>query len=223
MLSHSETSILQNQNRPIYIALEGMHRSGKGTQLALLKAWLDSEYIQALRVRGAACRSGKGVENQNYHDPESSYWQKFSRDRSNGCEDWTHAFVNIDNEVREFGGSFAGDVVLMDRSYTLSGDFFREKFNALSVNNPFEPDVVYYLNVQQSTLLERLGSENDWKSRFRRNNILEYYTDFSSFVEEKKKSSDIIVEVDGSLGTEDVFGIIQSDLRERFAGVFTNS
>lgn len=218
MISLSENRIFEGDDRPITIAVEGMHRSGKGTQLALMKAWLENEGLNVVRVRGAACRSGKGVGNSDYYDPVSEYWRIFTRDRASGGEDWTHAFVTIDQEVHEFVSSFGSGVILMDRCY-ISNGFFSERFNALSVDRPFIPDVVFYLNVSRSVLLERLGDKDDWKSRFRRNNIVGHFDEYSSHMERVIGDSENVVEVDGSLPSEEVFRVIQEDIRSRFGSV----
>ncbi len=203
------------------VALEGMHRSGKGTQLALLKDWFETQKLEPVIVRGAACRSGKGVENTDYYDPYSEYWRKFSKDRLTRSEDWSQAFSTINEELYEFDLLFGNRVMLMDRCY-LSNEFFSERFTGMNVERPFLPDVVYFLRVDRDTLLERLNGERNWKAEFRRNNILQYFDEYEEFMEESFESGRV-VEVDGSLEVGEILKSIKEDISGRLGLVLRDN
>ena len=92
---------MRNENKIISIALEGINRSGKGTQIELLKNKLEEIGIPCVSIRGEGYRRGLGVSQA---DPESDFWRKISeqlKNVKNGAEWslWDEASYRLAREL----------------------------------------------------------------------------------------------------------------------------
>jgi thymidylate kinase len=91
----------EGPNKIISIAFEGMHRTGKGVQMELLKNKLEKIGVLFVDIRGEGSRAGNG---KTEGDPNSEYWIKLneelhSEDGINNFELWDKASYRL---AREF-------------------------------------------------------------------------------------------------------------------------
>lgn len=205
-------------NRPLRIAFEGMHRSGKGTQLMLLHDFFRSNCIKSVVLRGAGSRLGKGEGGTAYYDPYDEYWRLFARDRLNGVADWEDACRKINSELNFFDIFLDFDVFLLDRCFVSSLFLLSQRKSELIINKPFIPDVVYYLRVDLDVLIDRVSADVSSKANFRRKNIIENYHCYDSYID-KYLTLDSFVVIDGSLEPVEIFNLIKYDLWIRFKEV----
>lgn len=102
--------------RSSIIGLDGIHRSGKGTQIDRLEAKLRESGITSLTVRGDGTRDGKG---DSAGDPYSLEWQKRSghlRSKDAQPDDWHASAYDIIHELHGHAASGRYDTILADRS-----------------------------------------------------------------------------------------------------------
>ncbi len=98
------------------IGFDGIHRSGKGTQIDRLEVSLHESDIAPLTVRGDGTRDGKG---DTPGDPHSSLWQERSRHlRSSDAtlDDWHASSYDIVHELHDHATSGQYQAILADRS-----------------------------------------------------------------------------------------------------------
>lgn len=82
----------------IVIAFEGMHRSGKETQLVAFQEKLRKQGIPTISIKGEGYRSGAGVLER---DPKSDFWQRISKLLQNkpDFEVWENASHRLAQEL----------------------------------------------------------------------------------------------------------------------------
>lgn len=213
------------------VAFEGLHRSGKGTQIEFLKEKLDEIGIPAIVVRGGGSRTNNGSD---IGDPYSSWWEKHLsnlKKPDSKKSDWIEGSRRLSREMIVFrdrilpkfaeqkGASRA--VLLIDRSI-LSHIAMLDDDDILNMDkehvygvrsnqgkklpdtaNVF-PDLLFYLKSSSDTLLKRLD-ENDPKYEFRKKNILENGGKFDGAISLLSDTlKDRIITIDASLTPEDI-------------------
>jgi len=184
------------------VAFEGLNRSGKGTQLGLMRHHLRQCEIPTVTIRGDGSREGLGVDEG---DPPSDWWKQFrQREKQQHTEaerfacwneaantlaaellDWRREI--LPHQVNQQGAPFG--VLLVDRSLIsrmmLAADAnpgfqLDELYSGTWREQPLTwkvvlPDLIFLLQVDQPTLLGRLDRQ-DPKYQFRRRLIAEKYT-----------------------------------------------
>lgn len=98
------------------IGFDGIHRSGKGTQISKLETGFGENDIASLTVRGDGTRDGKG---DTPGDPYSKYWQERSthlRSKDAKPEDWHASAYDIVHELHDHATSGQHEAILADRS-----------------------------------------------------------------------------------------------------------
>lgn len=98
------------------IGFDGIHRSGKGTQIGRLETGFSENDITSLTVRGDGSRDGKG---DTPGDPHSEYWQERSsylRTKDATPDDWHASAYEIAHELHDRATSDQHEVILADRS-----------------------------------------------------------------------------------------------------------
>ena len=209
------------------IAFEGEHRSGKGTQIELLKENLDRLNIPYIMVRGAGSRPNK---NEHKGDKYSEWWEEHLKVlRSSGVSknDWSNGSKRLARELIVFRDRFlpqlaleknsARAILLIDRSILSHLIMFDlNKISDQDVKNiygdrdsknrkmpPIDaiiPDIIFYLKTNTDTLLLRLELEKtDPKYEFRKKNIIENEGVFDHAINILPKYiKDAVVTIDGS-------------------------
>ena len=179
---------MPNNNRPPIIALDGNHRTGKGTQLDILSGSLTDQGFSPLILRGDGTRPGKG---KTEGDPLSSWWQNF-KDYANNHENayiaWrigartllAEAAIHMSN-LPENG------IILFDRGGVSRSQMTLQEGLPVTYENLYkkgvpdihpdektlialQPDITIHLSASTEALLGRLD-KNDPKYEFREGNI----------------------------------------------------
>ena len=205
--------------RPPIVALDGNHRVGKGTQLALTAARLRSAGYTPHILRCDGSRPGLGGSSS---DPESTYWQNFkdyAKDHEDPYDAWREgARVLLGEAARKIivVDPATKPVILYDRSYlsrtqmaikeglapcpeALYGipNSEREAEAIQRLLDVTTPDLLFYLEVPTDALLERL-SPDDPKYVFRRRNITSSTTSFEQAFEHHE-DSEACLRINGNL------------------------
>lgn len=178
---------IYNRNVPI-IALDGNHRSGKGTQLELLQGTLQDNGYQPIILRGDGSRPGSGVTEG---DPESAWWQQF-KEYSRSFDDeytlWRLGSLRLLAEAALLLETMPDKgVILFDRAgisraqmtlrenlpVTLDTMYRGARESGLSeeVVHMLQPDITVFLSAPTEVLLDRLDP-HDPKYAFRKSNII---------------------------------------------------
>ncbi len=227
-------------SRVITLGFEGPNRVGKGTQCALLQAWLTRQGIPSLLVRGDGSRAGKGA---TPGDPPSRWWQQMDR-RLHSAQatyhDWNVAAVRLAREllvwrdrvlprcVAAQGAPFG--VLLVDRSLLSramllramqpgdpSPDLYPEEAQSRGrwiTPEAVCPDLIFALNAPREVLLSRL-SPLDPKYAFRRRLIEETSEGFRDVVRFLPEGlQDRVVDVDAAQPIEEIAKTIQEILTQ---------
>lgn len=193
---------------PRIISFEGLHRSGKGTQISLLEKHLDNTHI----MRGDGSRKGDGKSN----DPYSPWWQQrqqLLRDTKDyDSEPWKEANDKLNQEMHKAYTSQEKDYLLLDRSvitkYTLKPEeeslyYMNERGEKTPI---IKPDISFILHVPREELLRRneMAADHPEKYEFRKRNIKKNYEAFEKMTYKLEEITNII-HLNGSNKPEDVF------------------
>ncbi|MBI2630582.1 hypothetical protein HYW76_05780 [Candidatus Pacearchaeota archaeon] len=196
------------------VGFEGLHRSGKGTQIALLSDYLYANSLPFEVIRGDGTRRGLGNES---YDPRSSWWQNnysyfFQKEES--LEDQIqrrnllyqrlsreatyHANRRLPQIAKQSNSDCA--FLLMDRTFISRLFSMRQIMPHISLDealtsvNPKNkkkiqsviPQITFIFNVSKKTLIDRCNPAMDQpdKKEFRRNNLSRYYELYERVVSE---------------------------------------
>ncbi len=180
---------MYRRDRPPIIALDGNHRTGKGTQLDILSETLSQEGYDPLILRGDGTRPGEGG---SAGDPFSLWWQdfkSFAKGHHNHYSAWRIGARQLLAEAAIWLSELPKNgIILFDRAgisrsqMTLKENLpvcfetmYLQDANTPQLSNKeilqLQPDLTVFLAADTDTLLERLD-ENDPKYTFRRNNII---------------------------------------------------
>lgn len=151
----------EGPNKIISIAFEGMHRTGKGVQIELLKNRLEKLGIPFVDIRGDGSRKGDG---KTESDPKSEYWMKLHEELHgengvNNFELWDKASYRlarellvwrdrvlknkIEDSLEPFG------VLVLDRSL-ISNASLKSLNNNPSDNQIFTDNDLYRADIQKT-------------------------------------------------------------------------
>ncbi len=188
----------------VTIGIDGLNRSGKGTQLNLLRHYFEDRGIHAVIVRGDGSREGKGFSEG---DPKNEWWQGFRQRLSEtqtaaqhfAC--WNDAANVLATELLEWreqllptqikaaGATYS--VLLLDRSLLSRLLLVFDERRVLDLETLYSgtyqdapitwrrvaPDIILTLAANQDTLLSRL-EKDDPKYDFRRRMICDKHNLF---------------------------------------------
>ena len=236
---------MEQPKKTFSIAFEGMHRTGKGTQIELLKQKLESLGIPALSIRGEGFRSGKG---ESPYDPLSDYWQATSEElRQHGdFSKWEEASHRLARELivwrdrvlkqKVENSDFPYGVLLIDRSLIsktilkklqnldtdndpiTDTELYPEKYGSKKKITPnmISPDLIIEFIAPQEVLLSRLD-ESDIDYEFRRNNILNNYDLYTSAKESlPDEFKKRVITLDASKDADTLFQEVVLAIKSRF-------
>lgn len=225
------------------IAFEGLHRSGKGTQIEILNQKLETLGIPTVTIRGAGSRPNS---DSSIGDPYSLWWEKHLKVlRSPDAKklDWIDGARRLARELVVFRDRVLPKltkeqqkdeaILLVDRSVlshlailekneisNLGENIYGTKDingrNLPEIKDVF-PDLIFYMKADTEILLSRL-EKDDPKYEFRRRNILENVDSFQKAIEAiPEKYRDRIIQVDASASIEEIgnyiFNIIKNLLK----------
>ncbi|OHA59425.1 MAG: hypothetical protein A2589_00960 [Candidatus Vogelbacteria bacterium RIFOXYD1_FULL_46_19] len=184
-----------SQSKISVVAIEGLHNSGKSTQIADLYSNLKKEGIFVVVLRGHGFRSGTGLD---INDPVSSWWQKhyplFMEAGQKGRESFMEAEARATNKLYQElfdiknnllekmkKNKFGRAVILLDRSivsrlFIWHGHSKNPNFKDLlsfTYKNTHNketkimpiPDLLIVLNVSQKLLLKRNKNKSERKDK----------------------------------------------------------
>lgn len=205
--------------RPPIVALDGNHRVGKGTQLALTAARLRNAGYTPHILRCDGSRPGLGG---SASDPESAYWQNFkdyAKEHDDPYEAWREGARRLIGEAARkimLVDLSTKPVILYDRSYLSRTQMAlkeglspcpealygtpRSDREAAALQRLLElttPDMLFYLDVPTEDLLERL-TPDDPKYVFRRRNIMSSAISFDDAFKHYE-DSDNCLRINGNL------------------------
>lgn len=247
--SHRLPLPFEDKGQILTLGFEGPNRVGKGTQCALLQAWLTRQGIPSLLVRGDGSRAGKGA---TPGDPPSRWWQQMDiwlHSSQATYHDWNVAAVRLARELliwreRVLPRYIAAQgvpyvVLLVDRSLLSRAMLLR----AMQPDDPSPdlypaeaqtkgrkitseavcPDLIFALNAPREVLLSRL-SPLDPKYAFRRRLIEETSEGFRDVVRYLPEGlQDRVVNVDAARSIEEVAETIQDILIQEYRDVKTKN
>ena len=224
------------KNKPKVIGFEGMHRSGKGTQIKLSKEYLENEGYTTIIRRGEGTRRGLGQEE---YDPLSSWWKEnynyLFRTPNSPQETIEIANTIYQRIVRENNydliqqSKHAKSAILLDRSFISRFFMMKQCYPDISLESallvyhpknhtllkPVIPDLTFILRVDKDELIRRciINEEDTRKSEFRRQNIIKKYELFEGICESLSNETQYPLRViDGNKSIDEVQKEIQSSL-----------
>lgn len=190
----------------IIVGFDGLHRSGKGSQIQLLKEHIELEGDLVHILRGDGSRLGEGTES----DPHSKWWQDYQSNLKQTDNEgnlietyWDTAANKLNHELFTFVYFQFPDIletqnkemgyVLLDRTLisryfvkkrtkdeTTLESLLKFKFEDLDTCNTVVPTYSFILHAPKTVLLQRNEkiSDHPQKYLFRKKNIDEYYNHF---------------------------------------------
>lgn len=203
------------------ISFDGLSRSGKGTQLKLLRRYFENISVPVQIVRGDGSRKGEG--NIDYHDPRSTWWIKWQNIKQKTSEDWNRAYTVLSKEVEDefvnFSDKHDSGFFLMDRSYVSRWFVKRQR----DVNTPFEdvsginhtfPHKYFILDAPKEVLLSRRSDDDPAKAQFRREIVERWYDLWQDTMEKvENKLGDHMVRIDATKEKDDIHQIILQNIK----------
>ncbi|MFA7133081.1 MAG: hypothetical protein WC108_07265 [Bacteroidales bacterium] len=243
---------MRNENRIFTIAFEGESRSGKGTQIEMIKNKLKEIGIPCIDIQGDGYRNGSGTSEK---DPKSDYWQKISEILKNNPDNyllWNKASYRLARELivwrdrilsREVAKSLQPfGVLLVDRSL-ISNSVLKilerepqpgVEFNSSELypdsiqdrkkitTSMILPDMIIELIAPKEILLSRLDKNNSEYS-FKKDSIENKY---ELYLEAKKRLpqeiQNIVISIDSSKSQEEVFTEVAKQIKSKFPEIKIN-
>ncbi len=223
------------------IGFEGSHRSGKGTNIELLKNKLEKLKIPFIIVRGSGTRPNEG---EHIGDPISDWWTKklpLLRREGSSIKDWNESSYRLARELIVFRDRVLPNMLkessskiaflLVDRSILSETMITRESENETGRINLYPdnagekgkvitaemvcPDILFNFIADKETLLLRLD-KSDPKYEFRRKLIEEksdWYKDAKDFIPNNLK--DRVIEINATKTLEEIQEEIMKILSEK--------
>tara|TARA_Y100000310_G_C20683571_1_gene817567 strand:+ start:2160 stop:2852 length:693 start_codon:yes stop_codon:yes gene_type:complete len=212
------------------VGFDGLHRCGKGTQILLLKDYLQNKGVNSVIARGDGTRKGLGISQE---DPYSAWWRdhykSFFRDNRTPEENRYLSDLVYYRLTREAKSTMhrlerdsIGGVLLMDRTFVSRWFVKRQQEDYISLEDavsvvdpdthkkisPLIPERTYVIHVQLDELLKRIESSTDSpeKKQFRLDNLTKYFNDFERLIEELPETfhGNEIKVIDGNNSLENI-------------------
>lgn len=210
------------KNKVITIGFDGLHRSGKGTQIRMLSDYFAMNDMASLVVRGDGSRAGMGLSS---YDFPSKWWKEnlsyFKQEAHSHEEKKLKAdlkYQRLSREARAIKNRVLPNMInesnqnlgwmLMDRTF-ISRYFFCKQIDplinleeALNVYchrwrkvETVIPDMTFVLEAPADILIERISREecNSEKYEFKTKMINTYYSLFIETLDELKGRRDICI------------------------------
>lgn len=192
------------------ITFEGLNRSGKGTQIKMLRDHCQVLGYPVEVLRGDGSRPGIG--SQGFYDPQSPWWRDWQANQEKTSCDWNLAYHVLTEEnsrrYKEFCTEHRQGMILMDRSYVsryfmLKQQGLEMSLETVALDTPLHPELFFFLDVSQGLLLERASDDNPRKAGFRKEIAQRWYPLWNSVVETAQNYlKDRLRRIDGTLAPE---------------------
>ena len=205
------------------ISFDGLNRSGKGTQIRLLRDYLENRITPVEVLRGDGSRPGVGL--RNFYDPTSNWWVNWQANSNKTVNDWNVAYQVLSEEnnrrYKEFSHGNQGGTILMDRSYIsryfmLKQQGLRISLEEIANSTELMPDNYFVLEVPKEALLERASEDDISKTEFRRDIVRRWYNlweevvyDAQDFLKEK------LIRINGIQSSQKIHEYIVDKLGEK--------
>ena len=205
------------------ISFDGLNRSGKGTQIRLLRDYLERRKISVEVLRGDGSRPGLG--SKDFYDPPSDWWVDWQANSNKVAKDWDEAYQVLSEEnnkrYKEFSIENQIGTILMDRSYIsryfmLKQQGFGISLEEIADGTELRPKYYFVLEAPKETLLERVSDDNIGKTEFRRDVVRRWYDlwvevvyDAQNFLKER------LMKIDGIQSPQAINGCIIHTLEEQ--------
>lgn len=174
------------------IAIDGIHRSGKNTQLTLLQEKIQQLWYEVFTLRWEYYREWNGIDTLT--DPYSSWWQEHKH-----CDSYDLKSQRLQRELYHFfhkklplyckENNIEKSVVLLERSIVWRYLFkhwekeshenieqFRYGKNEKYIQNVTIPDIIFVLQPSKSEILQRLtNNKKSTSNDIPRENIRQNY------------------------------------------------
>lgn len=163
-------------------SFDGLNRSGKGTQLSLTRKHLKDNLENVIIIRGDGSR--EGINNFEYFDPISHWWQRWQKNKNKINQDWDNAYLvlnkEIEDELYNFRQRYDNGFFLMDRCYISRWFVERQRdkntpFNDIINRTQVFPNTYFVLDAPKEILLSRQSDDNPKKAQFRKQIIEQWY------------------------------------------------
>ncbi len=227
----------------LIVGFDGLHRSGKSTQISLLESRLNKSGIPYVISRGDGTRRGIGYSSS---DSTSKWWRenwKYFNESSNREEDLYKLNLKFQRIGRESRVNYkrrltlkmkslnlTKGVMILDRKifsrYLTMNSFFPDisfedsikSYNPKNEKaiNPIYPNLLYILDAPKEILLERLkfSTPAGRDFCFKQKIILEHYSQFKELLEKVKEDNSIVV-LDATKDPKEISNIIWDQISKR--------
>lgn len=219
------------------IGFDGIHRSGKGTQIAKLESDLEQSNRQSITVRGDGTRDGTGESPGDPYDPRWQEWSTYLRSEASTHDDWHASAYEIIHELHDHAISGDHHLVLADRSlvsraalmlhsganpgrkgFTLD-DLYPVRERVLEERRVdilrTLPDILFYLEVKDPEVVMSRLDPSDPKYEFRSRNIQITFEDYRNATKVlPREVKDRLCPIDAALEEEMVYQKISYTLGE---------
>lgn len=197
-----------NEITPV-LGFDGLHRSGKGTQIALLAEDYSLSGRPYRIVRGDGTRKGLG---KTPDDPISQWWQEnystfFSKNRTSEENKYLSdlVFSRLMHEAQEVRQVLDNDsegkgILFMDRTFISHWFVKRQQDSSISLEQAIKltcpengrtvniliPNISYVFYVPKEELIRRVSESTDSpeKKEFRLKNISIYFDEFERLIDD---------------------------------------
>ncbi len=201
------------------LSFDGLNRSGKGTQIGLLKRDLAQKSVEIEVLRGDGSRPGLNTE--GFYDPLSEWWIDWQM-KEKTVNDWNEAYTVLKREneerLREFSYQSPNGIILMDRSYISRYFMLKQQgkestLEQIAREQELIPTTYFILHAPRDTLLSRESDDNPSKKRFRTEVITQWYDLWVKVIEEAKELLREKIEIiDATKDREEAYQRIKSRL-----------
>lgn len=202
------------------ISFDSLNRGGKGTQLNLLRKYLEDNMQNVIVVRGDGSR--EGIDNPEYNDPPSMWWKRWQSNKQKSAQDWDNAYLVLNKEVEDELGNFRhkydNGFFLMDRCYISRWFVERQR----DKDTPFEdvvdrtqvfPNKYFVLDAPKEILLSRQSDDNPKKAQFRRQIVEQWYDLWQDTLDRvQEKLGDSMIRLDATQGKYDIHQVVTKNL-----------
>lgn len=209
----------------VVVGFDGLHRSGKGTQIDLLSLRLSHQNIPFAVIRGDGTRRGLGLEP---YDSPSEWWKvnyDYFFEEEKSLQDKLYRrnllYQRLMREARYYKNRRLPNIaresdveksfLIMDRTFISRFFSMRQVIPDICVDDALVsidsrnnkrvssviPDFTFVLDVPQEILIERCERAIDQpdKKDFRMSHLLKYYGLYHSIIEELKKDDRFNIQI----------------------------
>lgn len=202
------------------VCFEGLNRSGKGTQIKMLRNYLETVCRPVEVLRGDGSRPG--INSQSFYDPKSEWWVNWQANKEKRSSDWNLAYhiLTEENSFRyeEFYNENPDGIILMDRSYISRYFMLRQQgvetsLEKVAKDTKLCPETYFVLEVPKNLLLERVSDDYSSKAVFRREIVWRWYGLWVDVIDTAQEFlKDKLKRIDGTQSPEIIHEYIKANV-----------